>query len=369
MDINNKKLNILYISKLSGNLYAGPNHSVPAQVKAQSKYDNVLWYNINNVKRPEWSVDGLDCKNLDDFPSGRLKDLPEPFNRPDMAVVEEFYCYPFCRIIEDLIKEKIPFVIVPRSEMTKQAQAKSSTKKLIGNALYFKRMAKKAAAIQYLTDQEYIDSGDKWNRDYYIISNGTDAKENIKDKYSEDSIEAVYIGRYEMYQKGLDILFEAIARIKEDLRQNHFMLKMYGVDQENTVNELKKMMAEYKIEDLIEINDSVFGEEKERVLLKSDVFVMTSRFEGMPMGMIEALSYGLPCIASKGTNLSDVIKEYDAGWVTDDSVDSVVDGLKTMIAEKNAFDEKGRNAIALANNYTWDSLAQKSHEIFAGLIR
>ena len=40
-------MNVLYISKLTGNLFAGPNNSVPAQIKAQSKIDNVFWYNLN----------------------------------------------------------------------------------------------------------------------------------------------------------------------------------------------------------------------------------------------------------------------------------------------------------------------------------
>ena len=49
-----ENMNVLYISNLTGNLFAGPNNSVPAQIKAQSKRDNVFWYNINDIKREEW---------------------------------------------------------------------------------------------------------------------------------------------------------------------------------------------------------------------------------------------------------------------------------------------------------------------------
>ncbi len=45
-----ENMNVLYISNLTGNLFAGPNNSVPAQIKAQSKRDNVFWYNINDIK-------------------------------------------------------------------------------------------------------------------------------------------------------------------------------------------------------------------------------------------------------------------------------------------------------------------------------
>ena len=117
-------MNILIISKLSGNLFAGPNNSVPAQVTALSCLDNVFWYNINNVKRKAWSEIG--CFNLEDYSPASLESLPTPFNKPDVAIVEELYCYPFSRIIKELQNESIPYVIIPRSELTKQAQSKKS---------------------------------------------------------------------------------------------------------------------------------------------------------------------------------------------------------------------------------------------------
>ena len=162
-----ENMNVLYISNLTGNLFAGPNNSVPAQIKAQSKRDNVFWYNINDIKREEWKE--INCYNLKDYPSGRLKDLPKPFNKPDIAVIEEFYCFPFCKIIKDINENNIPYIIIPRSELTKKAQKRKRVKKFIGNICYFKKMANNASAIQFLSKQEKVDSGDKWNQICKII--------------------------------------------------------------------------------------------------------------------------------------------------------------------------------------------------------
>lgn len=361
-------MNILYISNLTGNLFAGPNHSVPAQIKAQSKVDCVLWYNLNNVKREEWGQNGLDCKNLSDFPSGRLKDLPKPFCNPDLVVVEEFYCYPFSKIIHDIQMQNIPYIIIPRSELTEQAQRKKAWKKKIGNFLYFNNMARKATAIQYLSQEECIESGDKWNKKSLIIPNGTDTKENYKRTFSKNSIRAVYIGRYEQYQKGLDILIGAIARITDELRKVGFQLNMYGVDQEGAVDAMKHQIAEYGISDLIHINDAVYGQEKEQVLIKSDIFIMTSRFEGMPMGMIEALSFGLPCVATVGTNLTCEIEKYKAGWIAQNTEESVIKALQTMVRDYCNVSTKGRNARTLSASFSWDAIAEKSHNEYAKMI-
>jgi len=47
------------------------------------------------------------------------------------------------------------------------------------------------------------------------------------------------------------------------------------------------------LQNVVYINDGIFDDEKEKKQLESDFFILTSRFEGHPMGLIEALSYGL----------------------------------------------------------------------------
>lgn len=359
-------MNILFISKLSGNLFAGPNNSVPAQVKAQSEVDNVFWYNINKIKLQEW--ESIGCKNLIDYPSCRIKDLPAPFNMPDIAVLEEFYCYAFSKIVKDLIEQDIPYVIIPRSELTGSAQKKKRLKKIMGNIIYFNGIFNNSCAIQYLSEQEKTESKGRWKKHSYVIPNGTNQKEKIKETFSTDALKVVYIGRYERYQKGLDFLIESINRCKSVLRKANFALNMYGVNQDDTVSILKNEIHKYDIVDLININDCVFSVEKEKVLLESDVFILTSRFEGMPMGLIEALSYGLPCVITKGTNLSKEVAEYDAGWIADNSIESVEKALLNMVQERMLLADKSKNALALAKNYSWHSIALQSHDMYLDLI-
>ena len=359
-------MNILYITNLSGNLFAGPNNSVPAQIDAQKKYDNVFWLNMNHIRRDEWKTIG--CKTIDDYPTGRLKDLPIPFSNPDLVVVEEFYCHPFSKIIKDIQRKKIPYIIIPRSELTQNAQRKKKLKKVIGNFVYFNRLAKNAIAIHYLSNQEQSESYIQWENDSFVIPNGTNKKKIIKNHIPKDSIDAVYIGRYEKYQKGLDLLMKTIIILQDELREAGFNLSMYGVDQEGTITEIKKEIEENCITDIVTINEPVFGREKERILLNSDVFVMTSRFEGMPMGLIEALSYGLPCLITRGTNMFEEVNYKSAGWVAETDINSIVCAFRNCIQSKELFGKMGKNAIELSNCYTWDSIAKESHHKYYELL-
>lgn len=361
-------MNILYISNLSGTLWNGPNNSVPAQILAQSKIDNVFWFNYNYAKRKEWTENGLDCKNLQDFPNAKLESFPSPFNNPDIVVIEEFYVFPFNKLIIDVRKKNIPYVIVPRSQMTELAQKHKRIKKMIGNLLFFGNLGKNASAIQYLTEQEKIESENRWKIKNFIIPNGISLPQPFQKKFSENKISATYIGRVDIYQKGLDTLLESIAEIRKTLMDKNFSLTIYGPSQVNDLDVLKKMVLKWKIEEIVRFKDSIYWEEKQKILLNTDVFIMTSRFEGLPMGLIEALSYGIPCIATKGTNMADVIYNTDAGWVADNNKDSIKTALLQMCGSEK-FKEKSENSYKLAQRYSWNEIAKKSHNEYEKIVK
>lgn len=213
-----------------------------------------------------------------------------------------------------------------------------------------------------------VDSGDKWNKNDFIISNGISIPEEKRENFSKDKIRATYIGRYEIYQKGLDILLDAVSDLQNNLRAANFVLNMYGVNQEETVKILEKKITENNINDLVIINDAVYAEKKKEILLNTDVFVLTSRFEGMPMGVIEALSYGVPCLVTKGTNMADDIKEFDAGWTCDTSKEELIEAIKQVLSQKEELSKLGKNARELSNKYSWGKIAEESHSEFEKIL-
>lgn len=212
-------MNILYISNLSGTLWNGPNNSIPAQIRAQSKIDNVFWFNYSFAKRKEWTENGLDCKNLQDIPNVKLELLPSPFKNPDIVIIEEFYVFPFNRLIREIQKKHIPYVIVPRSQMTMLALKHKQIKKIIGNILFFSKIGQNASAIHYLTEREKSESVIHWKPDGFVIPNGINIPKEQKNTFKKNGIAACYIGRVEIYQKGLDVLLESISELQNLLRE------------------------------------------------------------------------------------------------------------------------------------------------------
>ena len=341
-------------------LEAGPSWSVPASVGAQASLDNVLWVNTNEDILPHWKK--IECfHRLSEFGKLSLSNLPAPFDKPDVVVFEGMYdSFKEITFSRTLRKRGIPYIIVPRGSLTYLAMHNGSKiKKVMAHKLFYDRYINSAMAIQYLTNREYEDSKYRFNGNHFILPNGIYPTNKTKTSFSERGVHAVFIGRFDSYHKGIDLLLEACKAEKDFLLSSGFMLSLYGTETEDWHRAKEEINRWGK--DFININSAVTGKEKEDALLAGDVFVMTSRFEGHPMGMIEALSYGLPCLASNGTNMSEEIENNDAGWACTADISSIRQSLHTIIDNKNTLYQKGENALRLSEQYNWNKLALDFH--------
>jgi glycosyltransferase involved in cell wall biosynthesis len=366
-------MNLLYISNLSNNVDAGLNWSVPASVTSQQRYDNVLWIDITKGAFQEHWREVNAYHNLNEYGEKlSLSILPAPFNNPDCVVFEGFYYIDHVIFAKELKKNRIPYIIIPRGSFTKSAFYNGGfmkrIKKRVAHLLIFDNYVRNSCAIQYLTLEEKKESEYKYKLNSYILPNGMNTPQLTKSSFS-DGIKGVFIGRQDIYQKGLDLLLEAIRDIGDELRAAEFTLDIYGPPRYD-VKKVTEMIYKLNLSDIVINHETgVRGRAKEEVLLQSDVFFLTSRFEGHPMGLIEALSYGLPSFITRGANMYDEVKKHKTGWVSEISKDSIIVSLRRMLKEKSLFPQYGKNAKELANTYDWDSLAARFHEIVENIIR
>lgn len=368
-------MNILYVSKIDGRPWSGPSYSVPHQVEAQALCDNVMWYNLILDPIPEGKAN-VDCwrtksyyRDLTSVPSGRIKDLPMPFSKPDLIIVEQGYPFARCSIRKEIMKSKIPYIVIPRGELTATAQNKKRVKKAIGNiVLGYYGFMRKAIAIQFLTEQEKRETSSNWYSNAFVIPNGTVVPQQPIRQHSRKRIKCVSIGRLEPFQKGLDLLISACGIIKSELETANCTIDLYGSNKEGKLKEIRELVKANDLDSIISFHDGVFGEEKAKVLLDADVFLMTSRFEGHPTGLLEALAYGLPCLVTTGSNMRKEVEAANAGWGADNSVEAIKNAMLAMISQRESYTSKGNNAYNLSLKYDWDALAKRAHFTYEGLL-
>ena len=354
---------ILHVATIKNNPFNGVCVVVPQHVTAQSQYAEVALLNIENE-----NIGGVECKQFAYKEGFSIDDLEVPYNNPDIVVFHEGYSMQMLAISKQLKKRGIPYVLVPHGCLTKEAQKKKWLKKKVANFLLFNRFINGAVAIQCLSEKER--EGTRFGKNRFIGTNGINIPSEQKSEFSKEGLKVTYIGRLDAYHKGLDILIESVAKIGDTLRKQGVKVYLYGPDYRGRFAHVEGLISENSVGDIISLNREVSGDEKKEILLSSDVFVQSSRFEGMPMGILEALGMGIPVLITEGTTLGELVREYDAGYVAKTEVDDLAKTFLQAIRDKGELRDKSKNASRLAlENFSWETVSKKTVEDYKNLCQ
>lgn len=87
------------------------------------------------------------------------------------------------------------------------------------------------------------------------------------------------------------------------------------------------------------------------------------------MAVLEALLYGLPCILSHQTNMTDIIESGRCGWVTEVSIEGIVNCIsKAIVDYEQQKDLLMANAQKACKDFLWSAIAEKSVKEYYRII-
>lgn len=166
----------------------------------------------------------------------------------------------------------------------------------------------------------------------------------------------LFLGRRDIRVKGLDLLLAAFSRLgREHADRSHLVL--VGPDVNGSSATLLSMARRFGIRDQFHLVDPIYGDEKLSLMAGADVFCLTSRSEGCPGALLEALSVGARCVVSTEVGIADDIAASLAGWVCRPNSESIAASLTAalgQVQERHRVRNISRNSVHLAMaKYTW----------------
>jgi glycosyltransferase involved in cell wall biosynthesis len=183
----------------------------------------------------------------------------------------------------------------------------------------------------------------------------------------------VTIGRY-AYQKGYDLLLQAWAEVERTRKEErgrkneeiseleNWTLDIYG---QGDQTDYRQLMVELGIDtDWCHLNGPV--EDVTKTYMDSSIFVLSSRFEGFGMVLIEAMACGLPvvsfdCPAGPDEIITDGV---DGLLVPSGDVHALAEKLMTLMADEDLRKRLGQHARQTAQRYGMAALANQWTALF-----
>lgn len=172
-----------------------------------------------------------------------------------------------------------------------------------------------------------------------------------------ESKKVICVGKIS-YQKGQDLLVKAWEIIHD--KHPDWSLELYGIANENFL----------QTDPLKAKNIFYFPAEKniETKYLQSSIYVMSSRFEGFGMVIIEAMACGVPCVSFDcNYGPSDIIKNGEDGFIVGDrNIHELAEKINLLIENKDlrrALGQKARQNVKRFDRQVvvkqWDNLFKK----------
>jgi len=169
----------------------------------------------------------------------------------------------------------------------------------------------------------------------------------------------ISVGRLD-YQKGYDLLLKAWRYVIE--KEPTWQLNIYG--EGDLKSELIALSKRLNISENVHFLGSV-KDIKERYL-QSSIYVLSSRHEGFPLVLPEAMECGLPVVAFKAPcGPNEIIDDGIDGFLVENgNLKALADKILILIEDENKRVKMGKNAKIKAKEFEKDKIMKRWRELF-----
>ena len=204
-----------------------------------------------------------------------------------------------------------------------------------------------------------------YNRETVFIPNGINKHEKIEANQIKEEFGLtkdnyiLYLGRL-VPEKGIEYLIKAYKQLKTDKK-----LVIAGGSSDTQEYE-KKIKDLAKDDERILFTGFVQGQKLAELYSNTYVYVLPSDLEGMPLSLLEAMSYGNCCLTSDISECTSVTEKYGLSF-KQGNVENLREILQRLCDNSEEVNKYRENvADFVCNKYSWDDVVEKTLELYKG---
>ena len=176
---------------------------------------------------------------------------------------------------------------------------------------------------------------------------------NPQGKGSPNYKKFLAVGRFSPLHKGFDILIEAFAVFAK--QNKDWSLDIVGDGPERKM--LYSLIDHYHLENRITIHP--FTKNIEQYYNLASVYILSSRWEGFPLVLFEAMSYGLPVISSDIPIAKEILENKGVAILFESQNIEILAQRMTEISKYMNLEEMGKMALNYAQKNTIENITKK----------
>jgi glycosyltransferase involved in cell wall biosynthesis len=227
---------------------------------------------------------------------------------------------------------------------------------------YVTQNLKKCDVIIVLS-QEWKDFLNSVGFDCVIVENVI-TEPVVRDVPHDDMVHFLFLGLIRPL-KGIYDLVEMIAEHKAELRGK--MVLHVGGNGETSV--LVNMIKDLDVEDIVKFEGWVTDEKKIDLMNKCKVYILPSYVEGLPLSILEAMSYNMAIISTRVGGIPSLVNDGKNGFLFEPGdKNAIYSSVKTLVYNKELLLSMGKDNSKRVVDFYPDHVAKKLTELYKSII-
>jgi glycosyltransferase involved in cell wall biosynthesis len=201
------------------------------------------------------------------------------------------------------------------------------------------------------------------NNNVIVLGNMVERRKGELVRCPNDKLVLLFLGII-CTPKGIYDLIDVIIENKNEF-EGKLILKIGG---KGEVDNLKALLEKNGLEKIIFFKGWVTGKEKEELLFESDVYVLPSYTEALPLSILEAMEYSKPIVATNVGGIPEIVKDGENGFLIEPGdKKSMLKGILSFMSNPQRIREMGDKSRKMVEPYYAENIMEKLKKIYQGL--
>jgi glycosyltransferase involved in cell wall biosynthesis len=197
------------------------------------------------------------------------------------------------------------------------------------------------------------------------IHNGVESTNGHELIAKHSKLQLLFVGRY-VPQKDPLLLLQTIAELDDQLRAGiHLTLAGGGLLQEH----LERFVTRNQLESSVTVKGMIQRDQILSLLKRTDIFILTSNWEGLPRSILEAMSLGVPTIASDVGGVSEAVDDQTGILIPRGNAQELTQALKRLIEDPELRQYLGEHAKQkVGTKFSLEIMCHKTIQVYKDIL-
>ena len=166
--------------------------------------------------------------------------------------------------------------------------------------------------------------------------------------------------------KGIYDLLECIRDHKVEFQGK---LKLY-IGGNGEIEQVKQLIKEYGIADIVIFEGWVSGDKKIELLNKSDVYILPSYKEGLPISILEAMSYEMPIISTPVGGIPEIVSNGENGYLVEPgNKEDIYKAIISLLNNTDLRNRMGKVSLSRVGEHLPEYVEKQLETLYDSLVK